>query len=75
MFWPENLSKRSQDLEPAFHDAAQFYWGWTEAWLNGEAAFAPTSAPVVLPRHLVVDIDTPEDLEIAEQTFRRLKGI
>ena len=74
MFWPENLTKRSQDLEPAYHDAAQFYWGWTDAWLNGEIAFSPISAPVILPRTQVVDIDTPEDWEVAEVTYRILKG-
>jgi N-acylneuraminate cytidylyltransferase len=74
MFWPENLTKRSQDLEPAYHDAAQFYWGWTDAWLNGEIAFSPISAPVILPRTQVVDIDTPEDWEMAEMAYRVLKG-
>jgi N-acylneuraminate cytidylyltransferase len=75
MFWPENLMKRSQDLEPAYHDAAQFYWGWSEAWVNGETAFSPISAPVILPRTQVVDIDTPEDWEVAEVTYRVLKGL
>lgn len=74
MFWPENLTRRSQDLEPAYHDAAQFYWGWRDAWLNGEIAFSPISAPVILPRTQVVDIDTPEDWEVAEVTYRVLKG-
>jgi pseudaminic acid cytidylyltransferase len=75
MFWPENLSKRSQDLEPAYHDAAQFYWGWSNAWVNGEIAFSQISAPVILPRTHVVDIDTPEDWEVAEVTYRVLKGL
>jgi len=74
MFWPENLMKRSQDLEPAYHDAAQFYWGWSDAWTGGETAFSPISAPVILPRTHVVDIDTPEDWEVAEVTYRVLKG-
>ena len=74
MFWPENLTKRSQDLEPAYHDAAQFYWGWCDAWTGGEIAFSPISAPVILPRTEVVDIDTPEDWEVAEVTYRVLKG-
>ena len=74
MFWPENLSKRSQDLEPAYHDAAQFYWGWCDAWTGGEVAFSPISAPVILPRNLVVDIDTPEDWEVAEVAYRVLRG-
>lgn len=74
MFWPENLTKRSQDLEPAYHDAAQFYWGWCDAWVGGEVAFSPISAPVILPRNLVVDIDMPEDWEVAEVAYRVLKG-
>ncbi|MFT4089218.1 MAG: pseudaminic acid cytidylyltransferase [Asticcacaulis sp.] len=69
MFQPEHRNTRSQDLEPAFHDAAQFYWGLTEAWLNGESAYGPQSAPVILPRHEVVDIDTPEDWELAERLY------
>lgn len=74
MFWPENRFARSQDLEPAYHDAAQFYWGWSDAWLKGGVEFTPVSAPVVLPRTHVVDIDTPEDWEVAEVTYRVLKG-
>jgi N-acylneuraminate cytidylyltransferase len=26
MFYPEFIESRSQDLEPSFHDAGQFYW-------------------------------------------------
>jgi len=74
MFWPENLMKRSQDLEPAYHDAAQFYWGWADAFLAGEVTFSPISAPVILPRTEVVDIDTPEDWEMAELAWKVLKG-
>ncbi len=74
MFWPENRLARSQDLEPAYHDAAQFYWGWSDAFLKGEDMFSPVAAPVILPRSHVVDIDTPEDWEKAEITYRILKG-
>ncbi len=72
MFWPEHRQTRSQDLEPAFHDAAQFYWGWAQAWLDGEAIFAPHSAAVKLSRTRVVDIDTPEDWELAELAAKML---
>src|ERR1700729_3531519 len=30
--WPEHRATRSQDLEPAYHDAGQFYWGRTSAF-------------------------------------------
>lgn len=73
MFQPEHRLTRSQDLTPAFHDAAQFYWGWAEAFKNGEEIFSPQSAPVVLPRTEVVDIDTPEDWDVAEQMYAALR--
>lgn len=66
MVQPEYYGKRSQDLEPTWHDAGQFYWGTASAWLNNEILFGEASAPVVLPRHLVHDLDTMEDWEEAE---------
>lgn len=74
MFHPEHLQTRSQDLEPAYHDAAQFYWGNASAWLAGRPLFGETSMPVVLPRHRVQDIDTLEDWERAELMFGALKS-
>ncbi len=73
MFYPEHFTTRSQDLEPAYHDAAQFYWGRTDAWLSGKVIFAPVSVPVYLPHYRVVDIDTPEDWERAELMFGAMK--
>jgi pseudaminic acid cytidylyltransferase len=70
--WPENTLTRSQDLEETFHDAGQFYWGRTEAFLNDVAFFSPASLPITLPRHLVQDIDTPEDWNRAELMYRVL---
>lgn len=72
MFSPENFAVRSQDLEEAYHDAGQFYWGTPEAWLEGKIIFAPHSTAVLLPRHLVQDIDTPEDWIRAEFMFQAL---
>ena len=66
MFWPENYTRRSQDLEPAFHDAGQFYWGAAQAWVSEPSVFGPRSIPVVLPPFRVQDIDTPEDWIRAE---------
>lgn len=61
MMQPEYFSKRTQDLEPTWHDAGQFYWGTATAWLNNEILFGEASVPVVLPRYLVHDLDTMED--------------
>ena len=67
MFYPSNFYTRSQDLEESFHDAAQFYWGKTQVWLEGKPAFLSNSFPIRLPRHRVQDIDTFEDWQRAEK--------
>lgn len=70
--YPEFRNTRSQDLPTAYQDAGQFYWGRREAWLGGEVIFSAASRPVVLPRHLVQDIDTDEDWLRAEWLHRAL---
>jgi len=72
MFQPEHLLTRSQDLVPAFHDAAQFYWGTGHAWLHQKPVFSSQSVPLILPAHRVQDIDTPQDWLRAEQLFTLL---
>jgi N-acylneuraminate cytidylyltransferase len=74
MFNPEHFNTRSQDLEEAYHDAGQFYWGRAEAWLQGRMIFSPAAAPVFLPRHRVQDIDTVEDWIRAEWMFKSLQA-
>ncbi len=74
MFWPEHLHSRSNDLSEAYHDAGQFYWCDTEKFLKEEIVFSSDSVPVILPRYLVQDIDTPEDWETAEKLFLTLKS-
>jgi len=72
--YPEHRVTRSQDLEPAFHDAGQFYWGTTRAFLDDVPMFSSRSIGVVLPRVLVQDIDTLEDWEQAELMFRVIRS-
>lgn len=74
MFSAEHFNTRSQDLEEAYHDAGQFYWGRAEAWLRGRMIFSPAAAPVMLPRHRVQDIDMPEDWTRAEWMFKALQA-
>lgn len=71
MFWPENYSARSQDLQPAFHDAGQFYFVKISAFLREKKLFLKNSASIELPETAVQDIDTPEDWEMAELKFKR----
>ncbi len=69
MFWPEYYYSRSQDLEEAYQDAGQFYWRNLNR-PSTDVMFSKESIPVVLPRHLVQDIDTPEDWETAEYLYK-----
>ena len=72
MFQPEHFNMRSQDLEEAWHDAGQFYWGKALAWLEGKTMFNSNAVPVMLPRYRVQDIDTHEDWIRAELMFSAL---
>ena len=65
MFTPEHYMTRSQDLEEAYQDAGQFYWKRLDKE-SSEIMFGKDSIPVILPRHLVQDIDTLEDWRRAE---------
>ena len=69
MFYPEHYNSRSQDLEEAFHDAGQFYWGLTDAWLDDRPIFSEKSSPILISRKRVQDIDTPEDWQVAVNMF------
>jgi pseudaminic acid cytidylyltransferase len=73
MLQPENYETRSQDLEEAYHDAGQFYWGTSDAWLKSKKIFSLGSVPYVLPRYRVQDIDTMEDWFRAELMFEALQ--
>ncbi|WP_431475320.1 MULTISPECIES: pseudaminic acid cytidylyltransferase [Marinobacter] len=73
MFNPEHFQTRSQDLEEAWHDAGQFYWGTAQAWKEERLIFSEDAAPVTLPRHRVQDIDTPEDWVRAEWLFKAMQ--
>lgn len=70
MFVPENYEKRSQDFEQAWHDAGQFYWGNTNAWLSHNPLFNSYSIGYPLPRYRVQDIDTLEDWKRAEWLYQ-----
>ena len=69
MFWPEHFTSRSQDLPEAYQDAGQFYWNRLSVNTE-EIMFGADSIPIVLPRHLVQDIDTLEDWKRAEMMYQ-----
>jgi pseudaminic acid cytidylyltransferase len=70
MFYPEHIETRSQDLEEAFHDAGQFYWGKAKVFKEKLPIFSKHSTPFLLPSYLVQDIDTLEDWKKAELMYQ-----
>lgn len=72
MFQPEHQSSRSQDLESAYHDAGQFYWCKTPAFLSSKNLMGPGTLGLVLPESQVQDIDTEEDWAMAELKFKQM---
>lgn len=72
-FYPEFQLTRTQDLEPAYFDAGQFYWGRKEAWLTNLRIHSNSSG-YVIPNWRVVDIDTSADWERAELLAMAIKA-
>lgn len=75
MLFPQYRPVRSQDLPQVYHDAAQFYWGRTDAWLDGLAVFDRDSYLVRLPRWRVQDIDTEDDFLRAEMMLPAVRQL
>lgn len=75
MIWPEYELTRSNDLPETYHDAGQFYWLDAQKFLQNPQIYAKDSLPVILPRMLVQDIDTPEDWETAEIMYKVINKV
>lgn len=73
MNWPENYSKRSQDLPDAYHDAGLFYWYGRKYFEEKVAGFGVDARPYIIDDAKAQDIDTPEDWKMAEMKYRILK--
>lgn len=62
---PENELTRTQDLESAFFDAGQFYWGSRRAWLSNSRIHS-NGIGFVIPGWRAIDIDTADDWDRAQ---------
>lgn len=72
---PEYRLTRSQDLQNAYHDAAQFYFVPVESYLKEGRVYPKTGMMCVeIPHSEVVDIDTPDDWRRAEIIYQSLHG-
>ncbi len=70
---PENIKKRSQDLEETYHDAGQFYWSKTESFIKNKSLLTNCTSPFILSETEVQDIDNDEDWKLAEMKYKLLK--
>ena len=70
MIWSENLTKRSQDLEPSFHDAGLFYWAKTNIILEQKKLWTDNTTAIEISEQTAQDIDTSEDWKIAELKYK-----
>jgi len=75
MLYPENYNIRSQDLEPIYHDAGQFYCLKTTSLIEEEKLYCRHTLPIILPDNEVQDIDTADDWAVAEMKYRVMKRL
>lgn len=75
MLWPEHYTSRSQDLEPAYHDAGQLYWFSAQALCKSHRLYTDNSGVVVLSDLQAHDIDTLQDWSVAEIKFHALRAL
>lgn len=70
MKFPEYYDARTQDLEPIYHDAGQFYFVKTKAFDDEFTLWCKRTAPIVLSELEVQDLDTPTDWQLAEMKYK-----
>ena len=70
MLFPENYTKRTQDLPSLYCDAAQFYWATVSAWQSDLNIFGTDSMSVFIEPSKVQDIDSEKQWLIAEKIFK-----
>jgi N-acylneuraminate cytidylyltransferase len=73
MRYPEYINARSQDLEAVYHDCGQFYYVRTVALKDSGTILTPRTVPYITPESEVQDIDTMEDLKLAEIKYKYRK--
>lgn len=66
--WPEHVNTRSQDLQPAYHDAGQWYW--LKPSKLSDKIFTDNSKVIVLSEMEVQDIDNESDWKMAELKWK-----
>lgn len=69
-FYPEHEKSRSQDLEPAYHDAGQFYWTTAKSLFDNKTLVPSNSGYIELDEMSIQDIDNESDWRLAEIKYK-----
>lgn len=70
---PEYINTRSQDLEPIYHDAGQFYISTIDSFRANRSFWGANTAGLVLSELEVQDLDTLTDWQLAEMKYKLLR--
>lgn len=73
MIYPEYAASRSQDLEPIYHDAGQFYISQTAPFIQERTFWGKNTAGLILSELEVQDLDTLTDWALAEMKYELLR--
>ena len=71
--YPENAMKRSQDLEPMYHDCGQFYVYDVETYRACRGDLPDGYFPIEVPETEVQDIDNLSDWKLAEIKYEMME--
>ena len=74
MIWPENMTKRSQDLETSYHDAGLFYWTRIATLIEQNKLWTENTTAIEISEQEAQDIDTNEDWKIAELKYKLINA-
>lgn len=74
MNFPQYYDARTQDLEPIYHDAGQFYFIKTQAFRDEFTLWCKRTAPLILSELEVQDLDTLTDWQLAEMKYKLVRG-
>lgn len=74
MMSPEFIHTRSQDLEPAFFDAGQFYWFKTKIIKTTNSLWTDNTSCLEIDEMQAQDIDNEMDWKLAEIKYKMLNS-
>lgn len=66
---PDDYMKRSQDLQPIYHDCGHFYFFWVDNFMK-TGSVVDKAKPLIISEMEVQDIDALTDWKLAEMKYK-----